>query len=98
MEIWLASALVIVVFFALSSRGTARSREQARLAALERKLDLIMQRLEITEPTPNLPDVVGYLMQGETIKAVKAYRDHTGASLLDAKNAVDKLARDRGLA
>jgi hypothetical protein len=101
MEIWIASALFLAAFLFLGSRlsaaSSSRSRDAARLATIERKLDLIMRRLEIEDPVPDTPDVIGHLMQGQKIQAIKAYREQTGATLLDAKNAVEKIARDRGL-
>ena len=90
--------LIIVL---LSLPGTARTRAQARdsarLIAVERKLDLIMQRLEITMPAPEYPDVVRRLEQGKKIHAIKAYRQRTGASLAEAKAAVERIADERGL-
>jgi ribosomal protein L7/L12 len=41
--------------------------------------------------TAALERVKAALFNGEKIAAIKIYRDDTGASLTDAKNAVDKL-------
>ncbi|MEU4532362.1 hypothetical protein AB0F49_29435 [Micromonospora ureilytica] len=38
------------------------------------------------------PEVVRHLESGRTIEAVRAYRKQTGASLLEAKQAVDRIA------
>lgn len=42
-------------------------------------------------------EIAELLRRGEKIQAIKRYREATGASLLDAKNAVEKLAADAGL-
>jgi ribosomal protein L7/L12 len=68
-----------------------------RLAAVERKLDLVMDQLDIAEPPPAMPDVVRALEHGNKIAAIKAYRDATGTDLAAAKNAVDDMAAQRGL-
>lgn len=43
------------------------------------------------------PDVLRYLQDGKMIRAVKAYRDATGAGLAEAKQAVEAIARQHGL-
>jgi ribosomal protein L7/L12 len=81
-----------------SGRAKRKAREAARLAAVERKLDLVMRHLGIEEPAPAQdPDVVGHLVKGEMIQAIKLYRDHTGVGLAEAKDAVERIARERGL-
>jgi hypothetical protein len=86
--------LLASVFAGRSGRLNAQDR---RLATIERRLDLIMKRLEIDDPEPELPDVVAHLERGEKIGAIKAYRERTGAGLKEAKDAVEALARERGL-
>ncbi|GAA1949419.1 hypothetical protein [Catenulispora subtropica] len=81
------------------------STEQ-RLAAIEAKLDLLLARLGIDEgaaygfttlpPTDHLPapmtDPVLDLVRGDMpIQAIKLYRERTGASLREAKAAIDAL-------
>ncbi|WP_205650397.1 hypothetical protein [Actinoplanes solisilvae] len=65
---------------------------KAQLAAIHRKLDLVMDHLGIVEPVA--PDVVRHLKNGRTIEAVRAYRKQTGTSLLEAKQAVDRIAAE----
>ena len=95
--------VVVAVFFAglammvLGSRRQNRDGEAARLAAVERKLDLIMKNLGIVEPQPDHSDVIPHLMQGQKIQAIKIYRERTGTGLAEAKDAVERIARDRGL-
>ncbi len=74
------------------------SRERdlvAGLRRIERKLDLIMARLEIEDVRPELAEVTDLIGRGKRIAAIKAYREATGASLREAKDAVDELADGR---
>ncbi|SNY53792.1 ribosomal protein L7/L12 [Paractinoplanes atraurantiacus] len=93
MEILLSAALVILAVFLVSTRSRSSSRE----AAIERKLDLVMRHLGIEDPAADSPDVLGPLMQGQKIQAIKVYREQTGASLAEAKAAVEQIARNKGL-
>ena len=42
------------------------------------------------------PDVVDAITAGNTIMAIKLWREHTGADLRGAKDAVEQLARSMG--
>lgn len=101
MDTWIVLPLILLAaaLGILLAGGRAREREQAdrRLAAVERKLDLVLGRLGVAEPPPEEPDVVAHLERGETIPAIKAYRDRTGVSLAEAKRAVERIAAERGL-
>jgi ribosomal protein L7/L12 len=89
-------AIGLVMVFA-GSRAQERARAAARHAAIERKLDLVMRHLGIAEPLPEEPEVVQHLERGERIQAIKVYRERTGVGLAEAKEAVDRIARERGL-
>lgn len=89
--------LAVVIVLLAFQPGRSASREKMRLAAIERKLQLVMDHLGIVEPEPDMPEVVRALEHDHKIAAVKAYREATGASLSDAKNAVDAMAKQRGL-
>ena len=99
------AALLILLILASASTRAAAARNRAldgeRLARLERKLDALLHHLQIEVPEPDrsavLPDVLEHLRHGRKIHAVKAYRERTGASLADAKAAVESLAREHGL-
>lgn len=69
-----------------------QGRTDARLAAIERKLQAVLDHLGIEEVEPTYPEVLDHVRRGETVKAVKAYRERTGAGLVEAKRAVDRLA------
>lgn len=79
------------------SRSTDRSRSTERLATIDRKLDIIMTHLGLTDTPPEEPDVVQFLQQGKKIEAIKVYRQRTGLGLAESKAAVEKIARERGL-
>jgi ribosomal protein L7/L12 len=91
-----AVGLGLAMVFA-GSRAQERARVNARLAAIERKLDAVVAHLGVTVPAPEQAEVVHLLEQGQRIHAVKAYRDRTGAGLAEAKAAVDRIAAERGL-
>ncbi|MGC4857427.1 ribosomal protein L7/L12 [Micromonospora sp. DT4] len=70
----------------------------AGLAVVERKLDLIMAHLDIREAELEAPGaILQGLLAGRKIQAIKAYREATGVGLRKAKEAVELLARQRGL-
>jgi ribosomal protein L7/L12 len=69
----------------------------ARLAEVERKLDAIAEHLGVDPQTPDMPDVVEFLRQGQKIQAIKVYRERTGTSLKEAKDACDRMALELGL-
>ncbi|GAB1644430.1 ribosomal protein L7/L12 [Krasilnikovia sp. MM14-A1259] len=69
-----------------------------RLAAVDRKLDLIMAHPGIREPEPDVPGpVLQELLAVRKIQAIKEYREATGAGLKEAKDAVELLATQRGM-
>jgi ribosomal protein L7/L12 len=94
----LAMVAVVLVMVFSGSRAKEQSRTTVRLAAVERKLDLVLDHLGIVEPPAEEPDVVHYLERGERIQAIKVYRERTGMGLAEAKAAVDRIAQQRGLA
>ncbi|WP_433087538.1 ribosomal protein L7/L12 [Dactylosporangium sp. CA-052675] len=92
-------SFVVVLLLALTlRRGGPDPSTARRLAAVERKLDLIMENLGIQEPVPDVhPMVLQELQQGRKIQAIKAYREATGAGLREAKDDVEAIARRYGL-
>ncbi|MEZ0093806.1 hypothetical protein [Streptacidiphilus sp. EB129] len=75
----------------------------ARLAAIEEKLDAIMAHLGLTGSQPPvaswgppdasaMPEVMEWITRGKLIMAIKRYREITGSGLRDAKEAVDLAA------
>jgi ribosomal protein L7/L12 len=93
----MSSLLLVALVIACGRRG-AVDREARRLAAVERKLDLIMTHLGVREPASDVPgDILQELLAGRKVHAIKAYREATGVGLKEAKDAVELLARQRGL-
>ncbi len=72
-----------------------RHSSATQLAAVQRKLNLVIDHLGIAAPEES--EVIHHLENGRTIEAVRAYRRQTGLSLLEAKQAVDRIAAGRGL-
>ncbi len=64
---------------------------QARLAAIERKLQAVLDHLGIEDVEPSYPEVVDLARRGRTIEAITLYREHTGAGLVEAKHAVERM-------
>lgn len=99
MATWELTLLVIAaigsVVAATGSWLQERRSSAAQLAAVQRKLDLVLDHLGVALPEEQ--EVIRHLENGRTIEAVRAYRGSTGASLLDAKRAVDRIAAGRGL-
>jgi ribosomal protein L7/L12 len=89
------SPLILVLLIVALGRRSPGADQARRLAAVERKLDLVMAHLGIHEPEPDA--VLRELRAGRKIQAIKIYREVTGAGLRDAKEAVEALARQHGL-
>jgi ribosomal protein L7/L12 len=94
MDAWEVALLVIATIGSIVAAAGAWFQERrsaaAQLSDVRRKLDLIMDHLGIAAPED--AEVVRHLRNGSTIEAVRAYRKQTGASLLEAKQAVDRIA------
>ncbi len=71
-----------------------RRSSATQLSAVKQKLDLVLDHLGIA--TPGESEVIHHLENGRTIEAVRAYRTQTGVSLLEAKQAVDRIAAGQG--
>jgi ribosomal protein L7/L12 len=99
MNSWEAILLVIAAIGSVAAAAGAVFQERrssaTQLAALHRKLDLVMDHLGIAAPEE--PEVIRHVENGRTIEAIRAYRKQTGASLVEAKQAVDRIAADRRL-
>jgi len=67
------------------------SRIDSRVARLEHKTDLVLERLGVELPGPDTRQVVALLRAGKKIEAIKVYRELTGAGLKEAKEAVERM-------
>jgi ribosomal protein L7/L12 len=91
------AGLIMAAVATLSGSRHEKARVLSRLATVERKLDAIHTHLGIVEPEPEWPEIMALLQQDKKIQAVKLYREATGSDLLEAKTAVEEIARRRGL-
>jgi len=84
-------ALVAIVgFFSVENRI---SRADRRVARVERKLDLIIDHLGLRDDDPRMAKVVTLLREDKKIQAIKEYREITGAGLVEAKEAVERMGQ-----
>ncbi len=88
-----AGLLMLAVAGVLSGR---RNGDAARLAVIERRLQLIMDHLGVADPEPETADIVAHLAAGKKIEAIKLYRERTGVGLKEAKDATEEIARCHG--
>ncbi|MEU9349970.1 ribosomal protein L7/L12 [Streptomyces griseoloalbus] len=83
--------LTCVVILGIATLQTRLSRAERRAARAERKLDLVLGHLGLRDEVPRLDEIVALVHQGKKIQAIKVYREATGADLVEAKEAVDRL-------
>lgn len=89
--------LMFLLFTGSSAYAALRPRERARLFRIDRKLDLIIQHLQIdvTKLDEISEDVKRLADQGEKIPAIKLHREQTGLGLRDAKEDVEAYLASR---
>ncbi len=68
-----------------------------RVARLERLTQFLLDqlKLEFTDNNPEgfiTPEIAELVRKGNTLEAIKLYREHTGAGLKEAKDAIDRMA------
>ena len=70
--------------------GKPRNSDQRRI---EEKIDLLLRQagLEYDPFAAVAPEVAEAVRAGDKIRAIKLYRDHTGAGLKEAKDTIDQL-------
>jgi ribosomal protein L7/L12 len=84
--------VVMLVLNWISASGHRRS-QQAALAKLETKIDLVMTQLGVVVPEPEgISEVDALIRADRRIEAIKRYRELTGDGLAEAKAAVDRRA------
>lgn len=83
-----------VVALILIGLGSIRRRLD-RLSRLEAKVDALLKHAGATyDPLRDVPpDVIEAIHRGETILAVKRYREATGVGLKEAKDFLDEVRR-----
>ena len=73
------------LFFGWSDRGV-----HSRLDRIERQLKALLDHLQVQLPDDGLGEVRRLAHDGEKIKAIKLYRELTGAGLVEAKEFVER--------
>ena len=96
-ESMLIGFLVGVSLFVVLARLAALERRLARLSRLDAKVDALLEAAGVSfDPMRDVPVGVRVaLEQGETILAIKRFREATGAGLKEAKDFVDDIRRRR---
>ncbi|MEV1084361.1 hypothetical protein AB0I98_40175 [Streptomyces sp. NPDC050211] len=89
------TVLLCLFLGAVALWGTVEIRVRRidrRTAHLERKVDLLLEQLGVHDPGPaELDEVSALVRKGKKIQAIKLYRDVTGADLVEAKAAVERM-------
>ncbi|MGW4023766.1 hypothetical protein [Streptomyces sp. NPDC005009] len=84
--------LTCVVILGVMSIQNHLSRADRRAARVERRLDAVMRHLGLHEEIPGRDEILALVREGKKIQAIKLYRENTGADLVEAKRAVDRLS------
>ncbi|MEU8590879.1 ribosomal protein L7/L12 [Streptomyces sp. NPDC048664] len=91
MDIWILFLVVILLPAGYAGVEARVRRVDRRLVQVERKLDLVLDRLGVTPEEPVLEQVAALVRDGRRIQAIKVYRELTGAGLKEAKEAVERM-------
>lgn len=92
--LFLIPAVILLVMASSMSRNS--NPTSRRLVRIERDLHMVMDHLGIVRPEPTV-EVLDKLRAGKKLEAVVVYRDATGVGLKEAREAVEKMAREHGL-
>jgi ribosomal protein L7/L12 len=82
----LAGVVLMILTTAISGARTA-----ARVEAANRKLDLLLKHAGVDIQQIMRGELEPLLRAGNKIEAINVYRECTGVSLADAKNAVERM-------
>lgn len=85
---------LLVVLVGLTTIATVESRArrlERRMSRLEHRVGLLMEHHGVPDDDPALAEVAALVRAGQHVPAIKKYREATGAGLLEAKQAVDRL-------
>lgn len=85
---WLLISVMILV---LSAIWASRNENLRRFRRIERKVDLILSHLGLDPDQGVNQQVMDLVKAGQTIQAIKLYREQTGAGLKEAKDYVESL-------
>ncbi len=88
---FVAVAVLVVVLFLGSELISRQKRTDTRVRMLERRLERGLVALGVDEEEAHVKAARALIADGSVINAVKLWRDATGASLTEAKRAIDRL-------
>ncbi|MFI2363946.1 ribosomal protein L7/L12 [Promicromonospora sp. NPDC019610] len=97
LEIVPVAIFVVLLFLYLTVSGHLRESGKA-IERVERKVDLILDHLDIEWPTADgispetLAEIDRHIWSDRRIQAIKQYREATGLGLVEAKVWVDRRA------
>lgn len=95
MFIFTAIGFLLIFIMLLTIIIRPQSRNDWRISQIERKLDLILQQLEIDSIDTSLEAVRSQLARNKKVEAVKIFREiNPGISLKDAVRSVDTIDRE----
>lgn len=92
MEFVAASLVIVTVGLMLAGTERKLVRLERRLRRMELQIDAMSDELGIETAEVDFRPVDLLLAQGKKVTAIKTYRDLTGASLSEAKDAVERRA------
>lgn len=91
---WPTIFAAVGIYIALDSyKSQMGNSGSVRLSRLEKRLTSIETRLGI-ERDASSDDVIGLLLDGKKIPAIKLYRQKNAVGLKEAKDAVEQMERD----
>ncbi|MFJ9039037.1 hypothetical protein ACIRF8_20885 [Streptomyces sp. NPDC102406] len=91
MNALIALFAVLVGCTTLATLENRTRRLDRRMIRLEQKLDLLLKRADVPDDELVPAEVAALARAGEDIRAIRKYREATGAGLLEAKEVVDRL-------
>jgi ribosomal protein L7/L12 len=91
--------LLLVGLAAVAVRLAAMRNRVAAMSRIEAKLDLLLKQANIKfDPYADLPgDVAAAVRAGQTINAIKLYRQSSGVGLKEAKDFIEEIQRRAGV-
>jgi len=97
--ILLAIILVLGVLGILGARLNELHKRAGVLFRVEAKLDLLLRQANLTfDPYQAVtPEIREAIRQGRKIKAIKLYRETSGAGLKEAKDFIEEVQRRAGV-
>jgi ribosomal protein L7/L12 len=77
--------------------GAGLAEAKTAIEALGRGESMVIRASRVTQGTSAEADLLDLLRQGQKVQAIKVYRERTGTSLREAKEAVERLAAQQDI-